>query len=727
MATMTGTVRKVIFADGDFRVYDTVPGGVMKVRGGDRLAPGTRFTASGRSAPYKGRTTFEAVRVEVAGAGAAIAATPGTAPVQLTPEGVAAWARRSGIAGVGDVAARSLEGIPEDGIHAVMNDAEALGRLCRIPVRKAAAIVAAWARDVHAEALAKLLAMDVPPHAAASMVARHGRDAVDLVARDPWRLMEGTRATFPQCERVAGRIGLASDCDARIAAGLAKALAAAALNGSTGLAETTAVQETAAALGLDGAAVAAGVARAIAGSGFATAGTVDFAKAKGVRLVQTRRDRAAEVAVVDFLTRRGAGGSAADVGARVTAAERQLGLKLDASQREAALKALSSPVSVITGGPGTGKTTLTRIVIAASRGFKRKVELVAPTGRAAKRLSDVTGLEARTIHRALEYNPKRRGFERCASNPLEADVVIVDETSMVDLQLASALFAAVKRDARVIIVGDVDQLPSVGAGNVLGDVIASGAVPVARLRTIHRQGEGSGIVACAHAVNAGRHPEDAGFDDFEIEYIEDQDRLRARVVELSGRVLPAAGYDREQIMVLAPAKRGPTGVERLNKDLKAAINPGTRADTAVFDDAAFSVGDRVMHVRNDYEKGVVNGDMGTVVAARPGHVRVSYPQGEASYGPSDILDIQHGLASTIHKAQGSEVDCVVLVLDRDQFNASRRLVYTAATRAKKRLIVLTQRGSLAKAIGRTQDGQRTTGMPSLLARALADGTGARAA
>ena len=718
MAQITGTVRKTIFANGGFRVYDTAPHGTVKVEGGEPMSAGQAFQAEGHFEPYKGRMTFKATALSgIGGAAKAKPAAPSLA--MATVDGVRAWAKASGSETVAGLAGTAFASSDAAAIDRTMGDVVALCSLFGLARRRAEALAAAWRQDSASEARKGLVALGLPQKAAKALVDRHGAAALGIVSADPWILMNAYDMHPSRCDAIASTLGLPQDCDARIAAGLRRAIDAASLGGHTGVAATTAAADTAAIMGMTTEAVTPGVERAIASGRLSSLGTIDFEKAKGVVLLQTRAVRADEETVARFaLSRARVAPARGDAAKAIAAAERQLGLTLDASQRRAVATALGHGLCAVTGGPGTGKTTLTRVVIAVQKAARRKVVLVAPTGRAAKRLTEVTGLEASTIHRALECDPFKNAFKRNAGNPIEADVLIVDETSMIDLELAAALFAAIKPTTSVVLVGDVDQLPSVNQGNVLSDLIESGVVPTARLDVVHRQGKRSGVVTLAHAVNAGRQTEVEGLDDVDVEYIDGAEAIQARVVELTSSVLPAMGYDPDQITVLSPTKKKASGVAELNRALKAAINPGRRGATVDFGDVAYSVGDRVMHVRNDYEKEVFNGEIGVVTKAGGARIEVEYPTTSARYDASDASDIVHAWATTIHKAQGSEMDCVVLVVDREQYNATRKLIYTAITRSKKRLFVLTQRDTLRKAIARTGDSRRLTGLPTLLAKGL---------
>ena len=387
--------------------------------------------------------------------------------------------------------------------------------------------------------------------------------------------------------------------------------------------------------------------------------------------------------------------------------EKESGVSLCGEQREAVLAAAFNGVTVVTGGPGTGKTTSIRCLIRLMDEFG-KIELCAPTGRAAKRMSEATGRPARTIHRMLEYAGDEEGFGRDADNPLDADVVIVDETSMVDIFLMRALLRAVKPGARLVLVGDADQLPSVGAGNVLKDMIGSGVVAVAKLTEIFRQAAKSNIVMNAHRINHGEYPVILNRDtDFFLERHRSVQEVAQSVVALVKRRLPGyLGVDGiKDIQVMAPMKKGDAGVYELNRLLQAELNPPSPAKGELRRaDSIFRVGDKIMQIKNDYElewekdgeegEGVFNGDIGYVKAVdrEEGGLTVEFDDGRvAEYVAGELDELELAYCMSVHKSQGSEFEAVVLPLFAGPpMLMTRNLLYTAVTRAK-RLVCITGR------------------------------------
>lgn len=394
------------------------------------------------------------------------------------------------------------------------------------------------------------------------------------------------------------------------------------------------------------------------------------------------------------------------------------GIVYDETQLEAVRLALKSKVMVLTGGPGTGKTTTTKAIIGALRSSGMKVLLAAPTGRASKRMSEATGMEAKTIHRMLEYNPKD-GYQRNADNPLTGDALIVDECSMIDILLMNNLLKAVPDGMRLILVGDIDQLPSVGAGNVLRDIIDSGTVPVIRLTRIFRQAQTSRIVMSAHAVNAGRLPDLSNGRETDFFFLreEDPEKVAESIVDLVGRRLPGAyGIGADSIQVLTPMQRGVVGAASLNIALQQSLNGN--GDSLSRGGYTFRKGDRVMQLRNDYDKEVFNGDLGyiTEVNLEDRVLKVDFDGRETEYDSSELDELSLAYATTIHKAQGSEYPVVVIPVMMNHFvMLQRNLIYTGITRARKVCVLIGQLKALSYAVRNLTVQKRNTRLKERLA------------
>ena len=388
---------------------------------------------------------------------------------------------------------------------------------------------------------------------------------------------------------------------------------------------------------------------------------------------------------------------------------RVTGLNYDPAQMDAIRCAAGSKILILTGGPGTGKTTTTLGILTAFRQAGAKILLAAPTGRAAKRLSETTGMEARTIHRLLEFKPPE-GCQKNEQNPLEGDVLILDECSMIDIMLMYSLLKAVPDSMTLIFVGDVDQLPSVGAGNVLRDLIDAGVFPVVRLTKIFRQAAASRIITNAHRINRGRMPDLSNGKQSDFFFLEEEDPETAaqEIVRLVKERLPRA-YGTRDIQVLTPMQRGAVGAANLNQVLQAALN----ADAAGLRRGGtdYRLHDKVMQIRNNYDKEVFNGDIGTVcrVNTEDRELTVSFDGREVLYDVTELDELVLAYAATVHKSQGSEYPIVVMpVLMTHYVMLQRNLVYTGVTRAKKLMVMIGSTKALALAVRNVTVTRRNT-------------------
>ncbi len=409
---------------------------------------------------------------------------------------------------------------------------------------------------------------------------------------------------------------------------------------------------------------------------------------------------------------------------------------LNGEQTDAVQTALTKGVSIITGGPGTGKTTIVRCILEMNKEQHKKVLLCAPTGRASKRMTEACGMEAKTIHRALEMTGEDSAyFHRNEDNPLDADVVIVDEMSMVDVSLFYHLLKALRSTTQLILVGDKDQLPSVGAGNVLRDLIDCGRIPTTHLKSIYRQGENSLIITNAHLINSGKMPIiDNKSSDFFFISGNNMEQNSETIVELVTSRLPKYfGYQPKEIQVLAPMKAGPCGIDNLNSRLQLTINPHFSGIELSSDFCKYHVGDKVMQIVNNYQMsytkyeadgstsvgdGVFNGDIGYITRIEPDthDVTVLFDDGkECRYPASELSQITLAYAITIHKSQGSEFDCVVIPLvPGAPIIITRNLLYTAITRAKKAVVLVGSKQMLARMIHNNYTAKRYTLLKNFL-------------
>ncbi len=381
---------------------------------------------------------------------------------------------------------------------------------------------------------------------------------------------------------------------------------------------------------------------------------------------------------------------------------------LSEEQQTAVKMAICEPILILTGGPGVGKTFTTKVIVAAFEKMRKRIQLASPTGRAAKRAAEVTGMEAKTIHRLLAFDPEKKGFKHGPGEPLELDVLIVDESSMLDLSLSHNTLRAIPNGAQVLFVGDVDQLPSVGPGNVLNDLIQSGRVPVARLTQVFRQAAASKIITNAHAINRGKMPElpppseiKNGADCVFLEVDEPEEALQ-KIKGVVAKSLPNLGFKPEEITLLAPMQRGSLGARNLNEVLQAVLNPpAANKAEHVRGPITFREGDRVMQRRNNYDKNVFNGDVGIIREINKDDQKlwVDYPEQTVEYELSETDELAHSIAISIHKSQGSEYPAAIIVFHNQHYMMlQRNLLYTGLTRAKKLAVFIGTSWAIKRAV-----------------------------
>ena len=398
---------------------------------------------------------------------------------------------------------------------------------------------------------------------------------------------------------------------------------------------------------------------------------------------------------------------------------RMTGVEYDEIQQEAIQQSVDNKIMVLTGGPGTGKTTTTLGIIKVLAALKLNILLAAPTGRAAKRMTEATGMEAKTIHRLLEFKPPE-GYQRKEDNPLEGDVLIVDESSMIDVVLMNSLLKALPTHMKLILVGDIDQLPSVGAGNVLRDIIDSECFPVVRLTKIFRQAQSSMIVMNAHAINAGRLPNlrNAKGTDFFFVEAGDQEQAAEQIVGLVKDRLPRfCNLPPSRIQVLTPMQRGIVGASNLNTLLQEAVNPG--AECLHRGGRAFRMNDKVMQIRNNYEKEIFNGDIGVIenLSLEDSELTVNFDGRSVVYDVTELDELVPAYAITIHKSQGSEYPVVVMpIMMAHYVMLQRNLIYTGITRAKKMLVLVGDRKAVSYAVRNVTVTKRNTMLKERLQR-----------
>jgi exodeoxyribonuclease V alpha subunit len=571
----------------------------------------------------------------------------------------------------------------------------------------------------------------VPTGQALRIYKKFGDEAVGILTREPYRLSrEVWGIGFKSADEIARSTGIAEDAPARLEAGLRQALEAAADRGHAALPRQALLDKAAELLSggtqvvIDAARLEPALDRLILARDLVEEG-ID-----GERLVYLAELQRAEencAKVLRGLTARPVGYPQIDVAAAIAfVEEKELGWKLADGQREAVEATLKNRVQVITGGPGVGKTTILQAVLKVLAAKKVVPVLCAPTGRAAKRLSESSGFSARTIHRLLEYQPEV-GFTRNKEKPLVGDLFVVDELSMVDVRLLYRLLDALPENAHLLLVGDADQLPSVGPGAVLRDILDSEVVPVSRLTEIFRQAGGSRIVEVAHVINQGRLPPDLDRVEKDSDFFfferDSPAATRETLIELVTKRVPRGfGFDpASEIQVLTPMHRGELGTTALNAALQRALNPAHEHEIEVDRfGATYRPGDRVIQLRNNYERDVFNGDLGIVrqVTMDPVTVEVEFDGArQVVYEPGELDELRHAWAITIHKSQGSEFPAVIVPVSTQHFvMLQRKLIYTAVTRGKRLVILVGERKAMEIAVGKAGDERRWTGLRDRLRR-----------
>jgi exodeoxyribonuclease V alpha subunit len=618
----------------------------------------------------------------------------------VTADGIARYLGGGLVDGVGPVLARRLvDAFGVETLRVLTEQPERVLEVDGIGKVRAQRIVEAWQAHhgqqqvmafLHSHALSSTFSKRILDH--------WGPQAVEKILEDPYQLAYAIRGIgFLKADAVARAMGIGLGDSRRVKAGALYVLEEAHTDGHMFLPLDALRERSAELLQLPGDNMGGALAELMR-EGHIVIEPPEVDEPGGQPRIWRKEAHRAEVEAARHIRRlnaaRGAG-KPVPTEAEIARQEQLMGVTLADAQRRAVREVWQHPVMVLTGGPGTGKTTIIRVLVGAARERGLRVALAAPTGRAARRLAEATGQEAWTLHKLLVYQPGFGGFGKGEEEPLEADVVVVDEASMVDTYLLSALVAAVPDGARVVFVGDADQLPSVGPGDVLASMVACGEIAVARLGEVFRQQEASWIVRAAHLVLHGELPvaplvAKGELADFYWIKVEEPERAQERILELvTGRIPSAFGLDPlRDVQVLSPMRRGAVGCDALNGLLQERLTAG--AAELVRGKHRYRVGDRVIQTRNDYAQEVYNGDVGLIEALMPAErkVYVRYDERVIGYAADDLDDLRLAYALTIHKSQGSEYPAVVIPMLTQHFMMLRRqLLYTALTRAR-RLVVL---------------------------------------
>ena len=625
-----------------------------------------------------------------------------TAPT--TVEGIEKYLASGMIRGIGPVYAKKLVcAFGEAVFDVIEQEPPRLRDVTGIGPKRAERIIAGWAEQkVIREIMLFLHSNGVSTSRAVRIYKTYGADAVQLISENPYRLARDIRGIgFRTADQIAGKLGIEKTALIRVRAGISYALAEAMDDGHCGLPAEELVARTRELLEVPAELVETALSLELQG------GAVIADDLDGRRCVFLAGLHRAEREIAEKLKALAVGKPPwplIDADKAIPWVEKRTKLALAETQVEAVRVSLASKVLVITGGPGVGKTTLVNSILKILGAKAIAIALCAPTGRAAKRLSESTGLEAKTIHRLLETDPRTGAFRRTEEAPLDCNLLVVDETSMVDVPLMRALLRALPDQAALLLVGDVDQLPSVGPGQVLADVIASGAVPVVRLTEVFRQAAESRIIVNAHRINQGLMPDLASVesgDFFFVDATDPDEGVRKLLAIVRERIPKRFGFDPiRDIQVLCPMNRGGLGARSLNIELQTALNSPGEIRVERFG-WTFCPGDKVMQVENDYDKEVYNGDLGVVsrIDMEEGELTVDFDGRDLTYGFGELDELVLAYATTIHKSQGSEYPAVVIPLSTQHYPMlQRNLVYTGVTRGKRLVVLVGQRKALTIAV-----------------------------
>ena len=641
-------------------------------------------------------------------------------------EGIERFLASGVIEGCGPVNARRLvQHFGKDTLDIIENHPGRLKDVPGIGKKTAAKIAESYrAQSELREIMLWLESHGVSGTYAARIFKVYGSFGLQVLEKTPYRLAREVEGIgFATADAIASSLGLEKDDPGRVAAGIDYALQQIALSGHCCVPEDYLAGKAAKLLQVD----SLQVHEVMKGQLQRQALAVEYVG--GENLIYPPYLYQAEVKAARkllYIQKYADEYESASIGRRIAKWEKRTGVNLAEGQREALRAALTHGVMVLTGGPGTGKTTVVRGIIDLLEAQGLTVQLGAPTGRAAKRLSEATDRKAMTVHRMLEAQGGSGGmsFAKDEEEQLEADAIILDEVSMMDIVLMEHFLLAVPDGCHLVLVGDVDQLPAVGPGSVLKDILRSGVIPKVCLTEVFRQGEGSGIVMNAHAINAGRLPActPLGQGDFQFIALPDGTATAEMVVRLCREILPREGWSPLQdVQVLSPMHRNECGTENLNKLLQEALNPKSPQKPEFKNSVqTFRLGDKVMQTKNNYQKHVFNGDIGFIVQMEPEKASVKFADDFiVDYEKNELTELQLAYAMSVHKSQGSEYPIIILPLTESHYiMLQRNLLYTAVTRAKQRVILLGSQAALNTAVGNDRTKRRYTLLAERLAQQI---------
>lgn len=642
--------------------------------------------------------------------------------VPATVYGIQKYLGSGLIKGIGPVMAkRIVKKFGENTLDLIETDADKLAEVDGIGKKRIAMVKAAWEEQKEIrEVMLFLQTHGVSSGYATKIFKQYGDQSIAVVQENPYRLATDIFGIgFVTADKIAEKLGFDKECEIRAEAGILYILHQLADDGHVYFPYEPLVQKCREVLEINRDLIAQAIGANVLSNRIVlddlnNADPTSLENNKAVFLKKFHVSETGIAARMKKLLKAPKAIRAIDAEKAVSWVQERLAIDLSENQVEAVKAAVQSKVLVITGGPGTGKTTLINAILKIFSPLKIPIQLAAPTGRAAKRMSEATGHEAKTLHRLLEYSIKKGGFQKDAKHPLPCDLLIVDEASMIDTILMHHLLKAIPIEATFILVGDIHQLPSVGAGNVLKDIITSGVIPVVVLAKIFRQARESRIIVNAHRINQGKMPmrQNVG-DKSDFFFIEKEspEEVLGIILDLASKRVPDHfGFDPvDDIQVLTPMHRGVVGAGNLNLELQNRLNPGARGIER--GNRAFRIGDKVMQIKNNYDKEVFNGDMGRIVRMDPEtrEVIISFDSREFPYDFTDLDEVILAYAVSVHKSQGSEYPAVIIpILIQHYMLLQRNLIYTAVTRGKKLVILVGTRKALAIGVGNDKTLKRYT-------------------
>lgn len=644
-----------------------------------------------------------------------------------TLEGMEKYLGSGLIKGIGPHFAKKLvKAFGEAVFDVIENEPERMTELPGIGRKRMETVTSAWAdQKVIREIMVFLQSYGVGTSRAVRIYKTYGTDAVAIVSENPYRLaLDISGIGFKTADAIALKLGIEKSALIRVQAGISHVLQELASEGHCAAERPQLLEASVKLLEVEEDVTTQGIELELAG------GSIISEIIEERELIYLASMHKSECGVASQLQRL-AGGElpwpAIDAEKALDWVQTKSGITLSGSQMRALKLALESKLLVITGGPGVGKTTLVNSILRVLQAKTNKILLCAPTGRAAKRLSESTGLEAKTIHRLLEFDPRAGGFKRGRDNPLEAEIVVVDESSMIDTVLMYQLLKAVPDQAALILVGDVDQLPSVGPGAVLSDIIASDAIETVSLTEIFRQAASSKIIVNAHRINQGLMPlkqeKNEELSDFYFVPAETPEEISDKVIQIVKERIPKRfGLDSiKDVQVLTPMNRGGLGTRSLNLELQKVLNKTGGEQISKYG-WSFAAGDKVIQTVNNYDKEVFNGDIGTISAvdSEEQELLIEFDGREVSYDFNELDELSLAYAASIHKSQGSEYPAVVIPLATQHFMMlERNLLYTAVTRGKRLVVIVGQPKALAMAVKNKRAAKRVTALAFRLRRLCA--------